>query len=90
MNIKLTKKQYGELLNEMRHDNVSTGLFEDEEPNLDEYTPSFTSKDFTDWVDSEFDTEMLEMVKSKIDSRIFLLKTMVGSATRNPIQGYRK
>jgi len=61
-----------------------------EEGDLDNYKPSFTTEDFTNWVDSEFDIETLEMVHSKLDQRISFLNNLVGSATRKQIKGFRK
>jgi len=61
-----------------------------EEGDLDNYKPNFTAEDFTNWVDSEFDVETLEMVQSKISERISFLDHLIGTATRKEIKGFRK
>jgi len=61
-----------------------------EERDLDNYKPSFSAEDFTNWVDSEFDVETLEMVQSKISERISFLDHLIGTATRKEIKGFRK
>ena len=60
-----------------------------EEGNLDNYKPSFSAEDFTNWVDSEFDIETLEIVNSKIEERISLLNHLIGVANRKEIKGFR-
>ena len=49
-----------------------------------------SAEDFTNWVDSEFDVETLEMVQSKISERISFLDHLIGTATRKEIKGFRK
>jgi len=61
-----------------------------EEGDLDNYKPSFSAEDFTNWVDSEFDIETLEMVNSKIEERISLLNHLIGVANRKEIKGFHK
>ena len=61
-----------------------------EERDSDNYKPNFTAKDFTNWIDSEFDTETLEMVQSKISNRLSFLDHLIGTATRKEIKGFRK
>ena len=61
-----------------------------EERDLDNYKPNFTAEDFTNWVDSEFDIETLEMVQSKISERISFLEHLIGVANRKEIKGFRK
>jgi hypothetical protein len=61
-----------------------------EEGNLDNYKPNFTAKDFTNWIESEFDAETLEMVQSKINNRLSFLDQLIGTATRKEIKGFRK
>ena len=48
-----------------------------EEGDLDNYKPSFSAQDFTNWIDSEFDIETLEMVQSKIEERMSLLNHLI-------------
>ncbi len=61
-----------------------------EEGDLDNHKPSFSAEDFTNWVDSEFDVETLEMVRSKVSERISFLDHLIGTATRKEIKGFRK
>ena len=61
---------------------------DEEEVNLDKHKASFSTKEFTDWVDSEFDVEVLEMTKMKIDDRISFLNNLIAQATRKTIKGF--
>jgi len=61
-----------------------------EERDSDNYKPNFTAEDFTKWIDSEFDTETLEIVQSKISNRLSFLDHLIGTATRKEIKGFRK
>ena len=75
----LTEKQYKKLLNKI-----------EEEVDLTNYKAPFSSEDFVNWVDSEFDMDILKIAKSKIEERINFLNTMVGIGTRSEIKGYRR
>ena len=57
---------------------------------LTNYEAPFSSEDFVNWVNSEFDTEILNIAKSKIEERINFINTMVGMGTRSEIKGYRR
>lgn len=61
-----------------------------EQVDLDTYEPKFTSEDFVDYVNSEFDVEMLEIMQSVIQKRISELKSLQHFATRREIKGFRK
>lgn len=61
-----------------------------EEVDLTNYEASFSSEDFVNWVDSEFDLDILKIAKSKIEERINFLETMIGMGTRSEIKGYRR
>ena len=60
------------------------------EVDLTNYEAPFSSEDFVNWVDSEFDRDILQIAKSKIEERINFLNTMVGIGTRSEIKGYRR
>ena len=75
----LTEHQYQKLLNKI-----------EEEVDLTNYEAPFSSEDFVNWVNSEFDTEILNIAKSKIEERINFINTMVGIGTRSEIKGYRR
>jgi len=75
----LTEHQYQKLLNKI-----------EEEVDLTNYEAPFSSEDFVNWVNSEFDTEILNIAKSKIEERINFINTMVGMGTRSEIKGYRR
>ncbi len=61
-----------------------------EQVDLDTYEPKFTSEEFVDYVNSEFDIEMLEIMQSVIQKRISDLKTLQHFATRKEVKGFRK
>ena len=75
----LTEKQYQQLLKKVN-----------EEIDLTNYEANFSSGDFVNWVDSEFDLDILNIAKSKIEERINFLNTMIGMGTRSEIKGYRR
>ena len=75
----LTEKQYQKLLNKI-----------EEEVDLTNYEAPFSSEDFVNWVNSEFDTEILNMAKNKIEERINFINTMIGIGTRTEIKGFRR
>lgn len=61
-----------------------------EQVDLDNYKSPFTSKDFNNYVNSEFDVEMLEIMQKVIQKRISELKTLQHFATRKEVKGFRK
>jgi len=75
----LTEKQCQKLLNKI-----------EEEVDLTNYEAPFSSEDFVNWVNSEFDTEILNIAKSKIEERINFINTMIGIGTRTEIKGFRR
>ncbi len=75
----LTELQYQKLLNKI-----------EEEVDLTNYEAPFSSEDFVNWVDSEFDTDILNIAKSKIEERLNFINTMVGIGTRTEIKGFRR
>ncbi len=75
----LTEQQYRKLLTKIS-----------EEVDLTNYEANFSSGDFVNWVDSEFDLDILNIAKSKIEERINFLNTMIGMGTRSEIKGYRR
>ncbi len=75
----LTSQQYQKLLARIS-----------EEVDLTDYEAPFSSEDFVNWVDSEFDTDILNIAKSKIEERLNFINTMVGIGTRNEIEGFKR
>ena len=75
----LTSQQYQKLLTRIS-----------EEVDLTDYKAPFSSEDFVNWVDSEFDTDILNIAKSKIEERLNFINTMVGIGTRNEIEGFKR
>tara|TARA_R100000951_G_scaffold115365_1_gene123231 strand:+ start:656 stop:898 length:243 start_codon:yes stop_codon:yes gene_type:complete len=75
----LTSQQYQKLLTRIS-----------EEVDLTDYKAPFSSEDFVNWVDSEFDTDILNIAKSKIEERLNFINTMVGIGTRTEIKGFRR
>jgi len=61
-----------------------------EQVDLSDYNAPFTSEDFVNYVNSEFDIEMLEIMKGVIDKRLKELNTLVYMANRKEIKGFRK
>lgn len=61
-----------------------------EQVDLSDYNSPFTSEDFVNYVNSEFDIEMLEIMKGVIDKRLKELNTLVYMANRKEIKGFRK
>jgi len=61
-----------------------------EEIDLDSFKAPFTSEDFVNYVNSEFDLEMLEIMQNIIQKRINLLKGMVNIGKRKEVKGFRK
>lgn len=74
----LTEKQVNELFNKLQ-----------EEVDLDNYEAPFSSDDFINWVNSEYDLDLLQIVGSKIQERINFLETIISAATRKKIKGFR-
>jgi hypothetical protein len=74
----LTEKQVNELFNKLQ-----------EEVDLDNYEAPFSSDDFINWVNSEYDLDLLQIVSSKIQERINFLETIISAATRKKIKGFR-
>ena len=75
----LTEKQVNELFNKLQ----------EEEVDLDNYEAPFSSDDFINWVNSEYDLDLLQIVGSKIQERINFLETIRSAATRKKIKGFR-
>ena len=75
----LTEKQYQKLLKKVN-----------EEVDLTNYKAPFSSEDFINWVNSEYDLEFLNMVRAEVDTRIDFLNKMIGMATRKEIKGFRR
>jgi len=61
-----------------------------EQVDLDNFKAPFTSEDFVNYVNSEFDIEMLGMMQSVIQKRMNFLKRMVDMGKRKEIKGFRK
>jgi len=74
----LTEKQVNELFNKLQ-----------EEVDLDNYEAPFSSDDFINWVNSEYDLDLLQIVSSKMQERINFLETIISAATRKKIKGFR-
>jgi len=61
-----------------------------EQVNLDSYEAPFTSEDFVNYVNSEFDLDMLQIMRGVIDKRINELNTLLHMASRKEVKGFRK
>jgi len=49
-----------------------------------------TTKQFVDFVNDEFDIEILELMQDLINERLTLLKSMQDTAKRTTIKGFRR
>lgn len=56
--------------------------------NLDNYKAKFTEKEFLDYINSEWDIEMLEIIQEVIKTRLDTLKGMVDIATKFEVKGF--
>ena len=61
-----------------------------EQVDLGNFQAPFTSEDFVNYVNSEFDIEMLEIMQSVIQKRVNFLKRMVDMGNRTEIKGFRR
>ena len=61
-----------------------------EQVDLDNFQAPFTSEDFVNYVNSEFDIEMLGMMQNVIQKRMNFLKRMVDMGRRKEIKGFRR
>ena len=61
-----------------------------EQVDLDNFQAPFTSEDFVNYVNSEFDIEMLKMMQNVIQKRMNFLKRMVDMGKRKEIKGFRR
>lgn len=61
-----------------------------EQIDLDSYESSFTSEEFVNYVNSEFDLGTLELMRSVIQKRINTLKSMVNATKRTEVKGFRR
>lgn len=67
-----------------------TGNKINEEVDLDNYEAPFSAEDFTNYVNSEFDLETLELMKGVLQKRINFLNTLIGTAKRTEITGFKR
>ena len=61
-----------------------------EEIDLDDYKPDFTTEDFLNYVNSEYDLEMLTLMKGAIQKRINFLNRLVAAGQRPEFTGFKK
>ena len=57
---------------------------------VDKIKDKILTKLFREWVDGEYDIEMLQLTKQLISMRETELNRMIGIATRTEIKGFRK
>ena len=60
-----------------------------EEVELDNYKSTFTTEEFVNYIKSEFDVEMLELMQGVISTRVNTLKNMIDMGNRKDIKGFR-
>lgn len=61
-----------------------------EQVDLDNYQAPFTAEDFTNYVNSEFDLEMLGLMQGIIQKRMNFLKRMVDMGKRTEVTGFKR
>jgi predicted glycosyl hydrolase (DUF1957 family) len=60
------------------------------EEELYDYKPNFSADDLLKYIESEWDSEMLELIDSKIQERLRFLYTLQSVAIKKDITGFKK
>jgi len=69
--------------------NIKKVLKEYTEEELYDYKPNFSAEDLLKYIESEWDSEMLELIDSKIQERLRFLYTLQSVAMKKDIQGFK-
>lgn len=59
------------------------------EEELYDYKPNFSADDLLKYIESEWDSEMLELIDSKIQERLRFLYTLQSVAMKKDITGFK-
>ena len=70
--------------------NIKQVLKEYTEEELYDYKPNFSAEDLLKYIESEWDSEMLELIDSKIQDRLDFLYRVSTMSTKKEIKGFKK
>ena len=69
---------------------IKNVLKEYTEEELFDYKPNFSAEDLIKYIESEFDTEMLGLINSKINERLDFLTRIADIGTKNEVKGFKR
>jgi len=70
--------------------NIKQVLKEYTEEELYDYKPNFSAEDLLKYIESEWDSEMLELIDSKIQERLDFLYMVATMSTKKEIKGFKR
>jgi hypothetical protein len=70
--------------------NIKQVLKEYTEEELYDYKPNFSAEDLLKYIESEWDSEMLELIDSKIQQRLDFLYRVAAMSTKKEITGFKR
>ena len=70
--------------------NIKKVLKEYDEEELYDYESNFSADDLLKYIASEWDTEMLEIINSKIQDRLSYLYTVSDATSKKEIEGFKR
>ena len=70
--------------------NIKQVLKEYTEKELYDYKPNFSAEDLLKYIESEWDSEMLELIDSKIQQRLDFLYRVATMSTKKEITGFKR
>jgi len=70
--------------------NIKQVLKEYTEEELYDYKPNFSAEDLLKYIESEWDSEMLELIDSKIQQRLDFLYRVATMSTKKEITGFKR
>ena len=69
---------------------IKNVLKEYTEEELFDYKPNFSAEDLIKYIESEFDTEMLGLINSKINERLDFLNRIADIGTKKEVKGFKR
>lgn len=70
--------------------NIKQVLKEYTEEELYDYKPNFSAEDLLKYIESEWDSEMLELIDSKIQQRLDFIYRVATMSTKKEITGFKR
>ena len=70
--------------------NIKQVLKEYTEEELYDYKPNFSAEDLLKYIESEWDSEMLELIDSKIQERLEFLYRVATMGSKKEITGFKR